>query len=349
MKKFLYTFAVVFFLITLTVEAGAATTQAVWKPKTPEGYVPISWVKAIGVASFAKAPSGNGHLDYLTFIYLPNNQIKFVVSSTPRVDWGPGKGPFDSELVRDWAFPKMGVEQAKKANPNLQFMWNVPYFNTTLATTNLSLALKSTDASSTYITSGSRPDKDINQDRRMLIINNMAGTGQITDFDEAIFISTSSDQAVEGFSPFVTYKGTDVGTARLFLGIKPGNKELVIYCSQGASPQEASDALVAAGVLVENQMQADGGTSATCAYNLPGQYFVEPGRMLPHLMGAFTILYRGKITTNDINVRNGPSTKNKILAKLKKGAVVVIYAEKNGWAKISEQNQWVSTQFIKKI
>lgn len=349
MRNFFSIFVIALFLIVLPVQA-ATKTPATWKPATPEGYTQISWVKAKGIASFIKAPSGSGYTDYLTLIYLPYNQIKFVVSSTPRVDWGPGKGPFDSELVRDWAFPKMAIEQTKKANPNLQFMWNVPFFNSTLVTTDLSLALKSEDASGTYITSGSRPDADANQARRMLIINNTTGVAQVTDFDEAVFISTSSgDQAVEGFAPSVTSKGTDSGTERLFLGVKPGGKELVIYCSKGASPQEASAALVAAGVSVENQLQADGGSSATCAYNLPGQYFVEPGRMLPHLMGAFTVLYRAKITTDGLNVRGGAGTKYKSVNKLKSGTVITVYEEKTGWVRISDQNEWVFAQYIKKI
>lgn len=354
MRKFLYIFLTGFFLILLSAQVHAATVKAAatWKPTAPDGYTLISWVKAKGVATFMKTPSGNGYIDYLTEIYLPYNQVKFAVSSTPRVDWGPGKSPFDSELdVHNWAFPKMVVEAAKANNPNMQFMWNVPYFNTTLLTTDLSLALRSADSSSTYITSGSRPDSDVSQDRRMLIINNAAGTGQISTFDDQIFINTSTgDQAVEGFSPLVTYKGADEGTARLFLGMKPNGKELVIYCSQGASPQEASDALSAAGVPVDSQIQADGGNSATCAYNLPGQYFVEPGRMLPHLMGAFTILYRGKVTTEGVNVRTGPSTKNVIVTKLKKGAPVIVFTEKNGWVKISDlNNEWVLASLIKKI
>jgi len=351
MKK--YFFAAFFLALIVPVAASAAikTASSAWKPKTPEDYAAISWAKAKGVATFMKAPSGNGYLDFLTEIYLPYVQVKLVASTSPRLDWGPGADPFATDTVRDWAFAKMEVEQTKQANPNMEFLWNVPFFNATLTTTDLSMALKSEDASSTYITSGSRPPEDVDQERRMLIVNNVMGTATITDFDPGLFMSTSTgDQAVEGFAPDVTYKGTAEGTARLFLGVKPGGKELVIYCSQGASPQEASDALNAAGVPVESQMQADGGTSATCAYNMPGQYFVEPGRTLPHIMGAFSFLYRGKTTTDGLNVRGGPGTKYPILEKLPKSQPLQIFAEKSGFAKISsERNEWVSLAYIKKV
>ncbi|MCX6780418.1 MAG: SH3 domain-containing protein [Candidatus Magasanikbacteria bacterium] len=329
-----------------------------WQATTPAGYTAMNWVKERGVSSFMKAPTGNGYLDYLTFIYLPYSQINFISSSTPPVSWGPAKAPFDeidpalsTTTLQDWAVPKMVAEQMKIDNPNVKFLWNVPFFNITVPTTDLSLGLKNTSASGTYITSGSRPDSDMAQARKMLIINNEKFTGQISDFDENAFVSTSTgDQAVEGFSPF-TFKsdGNGGATARLFLGIKNDGKELVVYCSQSATVSEASQALLDAGVPVENQMQADGGGSATCAYNLPGQYFVSPGRTLPYLMGATPILYRATVTIKDLNVRNAANAKGAVVRRLAKGVTVTIFQEKNGWARISEKQEWVSVSLLKKM
>lgn len=358
MKKIFFTLVLVIsFLLTSTPIYAATKTTAKtksvvvppWKAAAPDGYSPITWVGNKGVTSFMRMPeSGNGYLDYLTFIYLPYNQIKFIASSSPREDWGVGQNPLDGEETHNWAFARAAAEVMKQNNPDAKFVWNAPYFNETIAVTDLSMALKATDASSTYVTSGSRPELDMQQDRRMLIIDNKIGEGKILPFDAETFIK-NGDQAVEGFSPTTTYKGSSGATARLFIGIKPNNKELVVYCSKGAMPAEANNALTAAGVPTENQMQVDGGTSATCAYNLPGQYFVEPGRTLPHLMGAYQILYRATVTTDGLNVRSGPSTKKASIAKLPKGSAVIVYEEKTGFARIDSEQKWVSTQYLKKI
>ncbi len=343
MKKYLLLFTVAT-LISLPFNAKAAT----WKPTAPEGYTPITWAKATGITTFMKAPENSGHLDFLTYIYLPNNQIKLIASSTPKLDWGAGKAPFDTEPnVHNWAFAKTIVEKTKAAVPRAQFFWNVPFFNVTIPTSDLSFSLKSTEATSTYITSGSRPEIDVADERKMLIIDNTKGTAEISDFDAATFID-KGDQAVEGLAPTVTSKGTDGSTARLFLGVRPGGKELVVYCSQGATPNEAIAALTLAGVPLENQLQADGGGSATCAYNLPGQYFVEPNRSLPHLMGAFSFVARGTITTDKLNVRKGPGTANPVVRQLKKGTAVVALEEKNGWYRISDNQEWITAQYFKK-
>lgn len=336
---------------------------AVWKPVTPDGYKSITWASARGVATFMKAPAANGYLDYLTFVYLPYNQVKFVASSTPKLDWGAPRTPFDifgelnlslvststtttaSTTIRDWAFAKMMVENIKDDNPGIKFFWNVPFFNVEIPVTNLSMGLKSEDKNGRYITSGSRPDFDMIQPRRMLIVDNLSGTSSIRNFDGEAFIN-EGDQAVEGFDPTIAVKGAG-SDARLFLGVKPGGKELVIYCSQGATPMEASAALVLAGVPIENQLQADGGSSATCAYNLPGQYFVEPGRTLPHLMGAQPIVGRGIVTQKSLNVRSGPGAKNKIIKKLDLKTPVIIYESKSGWLRISSNNDWVQASYVK--
>lgn len=384
---------------TKTASAKAPAKPKVWQATAPEGYESIDWVKMRGIASFAKAPENNGHLDYLTFIYLPYNEIKIVTTNTPRVSFGDAVYPFgeapvtatssnsesnndysdyydeytaseDADLanattsteeiatttkqtdegLKNWAFTKFQVERIKKQNPDMKFMWNAPFFNMTINPTDLTFALKSTDASSTYITSGARPTNDTDAPRKMLIINNQTNLAQIVDFDKNLFISTSTgDQGFEGFSATTKIKGVDYNTERLFLGVKPGNKELVVYCSRGARPEEASAALTAAGVPVENQLQADGGNSATCAYNLTGQYFVEPGRSLPILVGAFPFLYSAQISTDNLNVRDLPSTKGKSLKKLKLKTVVKIYEEKSGWGRISQNQEWISLAYVKKI
>lgn len=348
MKKI--SFAIALVLSLVFVSAARAKTVN-WKPAIPEGYQPISWAKAPGVATFIKAPSGNGSLDFLTRIYLPQNHVQFVTAtSAPRATWGPGVLPFASDTVQDWAVPRMVAESAKVAYPSMTFLWNVPFFNITASTTDLSLALRSADVAGPYTTSGSRPPNDTANSRRMLVIDNVTGMATITDFDHVSFVSTTlGDQAVEGFAPTVLKSDGSVGgTARLVLGVTPDHKELVVYCSQGATLQEASDALTAAGVVPENQLEADGGGSATCAYNMPGQYFVEPSRTIPYLMGSFAVVARGTVTTEGLNVRTGPGTKYPAITKLSRGTPFEAYEEKNGWLKIGLDDRWVSAQLVKK-
>jgi rhodanese-related sulfurtransferase len=332
----------VFFLTPVN----AASTKE-WKPITPKDYTAIDWAKGRGIVSFTKAPENYGHLDFLTFVYLPYAEVKFIASTTPKQDMGPGKDPFMDPLVHNWAFSKIMTEAAKRWNPEVKFMWNAPYFNTNIEITDLSLSLKSRDTFGAYITSGSRPDFDMAEARRMLIINNASGTARIAEFDAEQFM-TEGDQAVEGFDPAITNKGSNGGTARLYLGVRPGGKEIVIYCSQGATPAEAVEALQLAGVPLQEQMQVDGGDSATCAYNLPGQYFVEPGRSLPHLMGAVPLVYRGYTTTAGLNVRKGPGTKYTAVRKLPLKEQVLVYEKKSGFIRIGE-GEWVSESFVKKV
>ncbi len=98
---------------------------------------------------------------------------------------------------------------------------------------------------------------------------------------------------------------------------------------------------------VENQLEADGGGSASCGYNLPGQYFVEPMRTLPLMMGAMTIIARGNPTADGLNVRSGPSAQNAIIRKINKTDQVRIFEEKTGWYRIGI-GEWVSKSLIKK-
>jgi hypothetical protein len=377
--------------VFLSVPASASAAAAAWKPVTPDGYAPISWAKAPGIVTYFKAPGGNGSLDFLTRIYLPQNQIGFISSSSTVLDWGVADPDFmpdtsasgqissdtdpanpltlttgtttivtiaatttsdaaaDTNIIHNFAFMRLVAETAKNAASTTKFIWNAPFFNITNSVTDLSMALKSTVGTSTLITSGSRPSFDMAESRRMLIINNKTGKAVIRDFDPVVFVSSSAgDQGLEGFAPTVAKIDSASGaTGRLFLGVATSSKELIIYCSQQATIRDASDALLAAGVPLENQLEADGGGSAACGYNLPGQFFVEPTRILPLLMGATTILYRGTASTEGLNVRSGPSTKYAIVVKLKKNEPVRVYEEKNGWYRIGS-GQWVLKTLIKK-
>ena len=52
------------------------------------------------------------------------------------------------------------------------------------------------------------------------------------------------------------------------------------------------------------------------------------------------------VTANSgLNVRSGASTNNSIVGTLKKGTAVTVYEERNGWARIGN-NQWVSAQYL---
>ncbi len=383
MKKiFISLFALLVFLATPLVSQAAT-----WKPTTPEEYTSISWAKAPGIASFFKAPRGSGSLDFLTRINLSQNQIQFIAStSTVPLDWGPANANFNITIplgdstpsitiipptntdgvnippilvdapvsvtsnFHNFAFARFVAESGKSMNPDAKFVWNAPFFNINLPTSDLSLALKTTIGGNPFISSGSRPDFDMANSRKMLLINNRTGKANIQDFDADIFVGTTSgDQGLEGFAPNVAKSdGGNGRTARLFIGVMPNKQEVVIYCSQSATIGEASQALSLAGVPVENQMEADGGGSASCGYNLPGQYFVEPSRTLPVMMGALTIIARGTPTTDGLNVRSGPAAKYAIVRKINKIDFVRVFEEKNGWYRIGF-GEWVSKGLIKKI
>ncbi len=374
-------------LILVFLSAPVAVSAATWKPATPDGYTSITWAKATGIASFFKAPSGNGMMDFITRIYLPQNRIRFITSPDSQpTDWGVAKvdftsgattvaaviptttdpnDPFSSDTstpptpvvdpspvvnaYHNMAFSRFVAEGAKATVPDAKFIWNGPFFNTSMVVSDLSMALKSTVGTTTLVSSGSRPPNDMAAARRMLLINNKTGRANISDFDANVFVSTSSgDQGIEAFAPTVAKTDSASGAAaRLFMGVTGNGQELVIYCSQAATVDEASAALEAAGVAPENQLEADGGGSAACGYNMPGQFFVEPSRTLPLMMGADTILARGIAASEGANVRSGAGAKNSIVTKLKKGEPVIVYAEKSGWYKIGD-GQWVIKSLIKK-
>jgi len=324
-----------------------------WTPVAPEGFTPINWAKAPGIASFFQAPDEGGSIDYLTRIYLPQNQIGFVVSTSTPIDLTPSKSDLpvvssDIEDFHNFSFKRMGAEKAKAVTPGVKFLWDAPFFNMKSGYSDLSMALRYSVATSTLINRGSRSVPDMQLPRRMLIVNNQTGTAMIKDFDSAAFVdSKNGDQAIEGFSPDVAKSDSASGAAaRLFMGVSNDGKELMVYCSQLASVEEASDVLIAAGATIDHQLEADGGGSAACGYNLPGQFFVEPKRSLPVMMGAETIIARGTIISKGTNVRSGPATKNPIVIKLDKGTAVRAYEEKSGWYRIGE-GQWILKSLMK--
>lgn len=332
-----------------------------WKPSAPSGYAPITWAKAPGIASFFRMPEDNGTIDFLTRIYLPQNQIGFVgATSTPidldSPDLASGADSSDPSMVsgagidrlHNLSFQRLGAESAKAIAPSVKFIWDAPFFNMKPVSSDLSLALKYSVGTTTTITRGSRSVPDMAQPRRLLVINNQAGSALIKDFDPEVFMDEKSgDQAIEGFAP--TVAKTDSASAaasRLFLGVSDDGRELAVYCSRLATVEEASQALAAAGISPDHQLEADGGGSTACGYNLPGQFFVEPTRTLPLLMGAQTILARGRVTEKLINVRRGPSTKNAVVTQLPKGTAVRAFEENNGWYRIGD-NEWILKSLIK--
>lgn len=312
----------------------------------PEKYIPLHWVKESGIETYMKVPENAGVIDYVTVIQLQNNEVVLVSSSTPRIYEGPAIAPFQNTDAQNWLFPRSHAEVMKQSSVEAKFVWNAPFFNIDMPNTVLSLGLKSVDAQGKYISTGGRPQNDMVEKRKMLLIDNASKTAKILDFDESIFVS-EGDQGVEGFDPFGSPSNKAGLAARVFIGVRAGGKELIIYCSRNASKEEASAALVAFGVSESEQIQLDGGGSATCGYNLPGQYFVEPGRALPHLMAALPRKPVGKVTLLQLNVRSGAGSTFAVTRKISKGEQVTLFEQKNGWYRISS-NEWVSSQYIEK-
>jgi len=373
MKKIYLTLLIVFTLVATpamaaTKKAVSTPAKPVYKATAPKDYLPITWASAPGITSFFRAPKNSGTIDFLTRIYLPQNQINFILATSTPIDLSLANQLSNSQnatssqdiktnstivtndlsAFHNLSFQRFGAEIGKTIDPTIKFLFDVAFFNMKSPFSDLSMAAKYSVGGTTTITSGSRSVPDMEKPRRMLIINNQTGKAMIKDFDSAAFIDNKNgDQAIEGFDPTVAKTDTgNGGASRLFLGVSSDGQELTVYCSQLATVQEASDALTAAGISPDNQFEADGGGSASCGYNLPGQFFVEPMRTLPLLMGAKTIVARGKVTTDNINVRKGPSTKNPIVMKLAKGTAVQAYEEKNGWYRIGD-GEWILKTLIK--
>jgi len=57
--------------------------------------------------------------------------------------------------------------------------------------------------------------------------------------------------------------------------------------------------------------------------------------------------YRAKVTASTLNVRSGPSTSFPVVGSLTYGALVTVYEERTGWAKISAtEEKWCSKMYL---
>ncbi len=257
MKKIFTNFLVILTLIIATpVLASKIQEKPVYAPITPEGFSIITWVNAPGISSYFKAPKENGAVDFLTRIYLPQNQINFIFGAGEPQDLNVLESkPFSNEKINttsldindyhNLSFKRIGSEQSKSIDAGIKFIWDAAFFNMKPNSTDLSMAVKYSINGKTTITSGSRSVPDMARARRMLIINNKDGVALVKDFDSSEFIDNKTgDQALEGFSPNVTKNDDGTATSRLFLGVSNDGKELVVYCSQLATEKEASNACI---------------------------------------------------------------------------------------------------------
>ncbi len=329
--------------IVLVSLSFSVSTSAASAP--PTDYSPITWASSPGIKTYFKTYPNAGYADFLTVIDLSINRIQLVTSNTPKVYESPGVAPFESDDANNWLFPRASAELLKANNPDAKFIWTGQFFNTNMATTVLSLAVKSEDMDGTYISTGGRPSNDMAERRRMLIIDNETGVANVTDFDHTQF-TTAGDFAIEGFHPLGSPSSKRAQASRVYIGIRNNGSELVIYCSRSANKEEASAALLAAGILEERQMQVDGGGSAMCAYNLPGQYFVEPVRSLPHVVAAFPSFEKRIVDTNRLNVRVGAGASYTKTRQVLRGEEVTVFEEVDGWVRIGE-GEWVSGRYLR--
>lgn len=59
--------------------------------------------------------------------------------------------------------------------------------------------------------------------------------------------------------------------------------------------------------------------------------------------------YKGQTTASTLNIRSGAGTDYNVVGKLKKGSIITIVEEKNGWGKLDDNKGWVSLQYVKQI
>ena len=95
------------------------------------------------------------------------------------------------------AFSRFVAEGAKATVPDAKFIWNGPFFNTSVAVSDLSMAMKSTVGTTTLISSGSRPPNDMAAPRRMLLVNNKTGRASITDFDADVLLVPAATRGMK--------------------------------------------------------------------------------------------------------------------------------------------------------
>ncbi len=97
-----------------------------------EGFSPITWVGARGITSYMRAPLNIGYIDYITVIDLTKTQVKLVSSGVPRTSTGPAVAPFPTSTAENWLFTRAMVEQFKAQNPEVKFVWDMPFFSITI-------------------------------------------------------------------------------------------------------------------------------------------------------------------------------------------------------------------------
>ncbi|MCX6800410.1 MAG: hypothetical protein NT091_04675, partial [Candidatus Falkowbacteria bacterium] len=238
----------------------ASPIKTIWSPPTPKDYTPITWAQAPGIASFSKTPKNNGTIDFLTYIHLPQNQIKFIFSTSTPINSNSKHPDTDSTIAtssnakenlsavitdisdfNNLSLQRLGAEVAKAIAPSIKFLWDAQFFNMKSPFSDLSMAIKYSIGTTTTIVSGSRSVPDMAEPRRMLVINNQIGSATIKDFDSNFFISSKNgDQALEGFSPTVAKSdNASAAASRLFLGVSNNGRELAVYCSRMATVAEA--------------------------------------------------------------------------------------------------------------
>lgn len=55
------------------------------------------------------------------------------------------------------------------------------------------------------------------------------------------------------------------------------------------------------------------------------------------------------VTANLLNVRSGAGTNNKVVSQIKKGSVVSVLEDGDGWCRIKTPSGWISKEYIKKV
>lgn len=76
------------------------------------------------------------------------------------------------------------------------------------------------------------------------------------------------------------------------------------------------------------------------------RYYVNPK---PYLLGEKTLTDTGtrKKVKADLNIRRGPGTQYGVVGEYKAGTIVTVYAMKNGWAKVSkDEERWVAGNYL---
>lgn len=66
--------------------------------------------------------------------------------------------------------------------------------------------------------------------------------------------------------------------------------------------------------------------------------------------GQTPVFWYGSVTSDSLNIRNSPAVSGKKINSTTLGAVLRVYAEKDGWLRIAAQRQeWVSAKFVVRV